>query len=57
MSDNPYESRPWLNSYADAVPAEIDAPTQTLPEMIGASVKAFGRRPALEFFGAVTDYR
>lgn len=57
MSGNPYESRPWLSSYADGVPAEIDAPTQTLSEMLVASVKKFGRRPALEFFGAVTNYR
>ncbi|HCS62365.1 MAG TPA: long-chain fatty acid--CoA ligase [Microbacterium sp.] len=57
MSGNPYESRPWLSSYADGVPAEIDAPTQTLSEMLVASVKKFGRRPALEFFGAVTSYR
>lgn len=57
MSDSPYESRPWLDSYADGVPAEIDAPTQTLPEMMPASIAAFARRPALEFFGAVTTYR
>lgn len=56
MPTNPYESRPWLASYADGVPAEIDEPTQTLPQMIAASVKAFGKRPALEFFGAVTNY-
>lgn len=57
MSDSPYESRPWLTSYAPDVPHEIEAPSQTLPELITASVKAFGRRPALEFFGAVTSYR
>lgn len=57
MSDSPYASRPWLDSYADGVPAEIDVPTQTLPEMMSASIAAFGRRPALEFFGAVTTYR
>ncbi len=57
MSVNPHESRPWLASYADDVPAEIEAPTQTLPEMMAASVSAFARRPALEFFGAVTTYR
>ncbi len=57
MSGNPYESRPWLGSYAEGVPHEIDAPTQTLPEMIAASVKRFGGQPALEFFGAVTSYR
>ncbi len=40
----PLSSRPWLDSYAEGVPAEIDEPTQTLPEMLSASVKAFGRR-------------
>ncbi|PWB97202.1 long-chain-fatty-acid--CoA ligase [Homoserinimonas hongtaonis] len=57
MSSNPYESRPWLSSYAEGVQAEIDEPSQTLPQMMSASIKAFGPRPALEFFGAVTSYR
>ncbi|WP_091227817.1 long-chain-fatty-acid--CoA ligase [Microbacterium sp. 3J1] len=57
MAVNPYDSRPWLDSYADGVPAEIETPTQTLPEMLSASVATYGRRPALEFFGAVTTYR
>lgn len=57
MTIHPLESRPWLDSYAEGVPAEIEEPTQTLPKMMSASVKAFGRRPALEFFGAVTTYR
>jgi long-chain acyl-CoA synthetase len=57
MSRNPYESKPWLAAYAEGVPHEIDEPTQTLPEMMQASVRAYGRRPALEFFGAVTSYR
>ncbi|GAA1228953.1 long-chain acyl-CoA synthetase [Microbacterium phyllosphaerae] len=57
MPVNPYDSRPWLDSYADGVPADIETPSQTLPEMIEASITTFGRRPALEFFGAVTSYR
>lgn len=57
MTANPHESRPWLSSYAEGVPAEIDEPTQTLPEMMSASVQKFGKHPALEFFGAVTTYR
>ncbi|MBT2474260.1 long-chain fatty acid--CoA ligase [Microbacterium sp. ISL-103] len=57
MSVNPYDSRPWLASYADGVPADIETPTQTLPEMMSASITAYARRPALEFFGAVTTYR
>ncbi|MGO1236630.1 MAG: long-chain-fatty-acid--CoA ligase [Microbacterium gubbeenense] len=57
MTDTPHASRPWLSSYAEGVPAEIDEPSQTLTEMMSASVRAFRRRPALEFFGAVTTYR
>ncbi|MCR2793169.1 long-chain-fatty-acid--CoA ligase [Microbacterium sp. zg.Y625] len=56
MSSNPFESRPWLAAYAPGVPADIDEPTQTLTRMIEASVKTHARRPALEFFGAVTTY-
>ncbi|MFS0852170.1 long-chain-fatty-acid--CoA ligase [Microbacterium sp. 179-I 3D4 NHS] len=57
MPATPFASRPWLASYAEDVPAEIPAPTQTLPEMMAASIRRFGRRPALEFFGEVTSYR
>ncbi len=57
MSSNPYDSKPWLAAYAPSVPSEIDEPTQTLPEMMFASVSRYGSRPALEFFGRVTTYR
>ena len=57
MTDAPLSSRPWLRSYAEGVPADIDEPTQTLPQMLAASVRRYARRPALEFFGAVTTYR
>lgn len=57
MPESPYASRPWSTSYAEGVPLEIDAPSQTLPEMLAASVARFGKKTALEFFGAVTTYR
>ncbi|MCK6065657.1 MULTISPECIES: long-chain-fatty-acid--CoA ligase [Microbacterium] len=57
MPSHPYASRPWLDAYAEGVPADIPEPSQTLTDMIDASVARFGRRPALEFFGAVTTYR
>ncbi len=53
----PYEQRPWLAHYAPDVPHEIEEPTQTLVDMIDDAVSRFGRRPALEFFGAETGYR
>ena len=57
MPESPYASRPWSTSYAEGVPLEIEAPSQTLPEMLAASVARFGKKTALEFFGAVTTYR
>jgi long-chain acyl-CoA synthetase len=49
--------RPWLSSYAPGVPAEIEPVAQTLVDMLDDSVRRHPRRPALEFFGAVTTYR
>ncbi|WP_308798183.1 long-chain-fatty-acid--CoA ligase [Agromyces silvae] len=54
---NAYEQRPWLAHYAEGVPEEIEAPTQTLVDMIEDATARFGRRTALEFFGAETSYR
>lgn len=54
---SPYDSRPWLSAYPPEVPHEIGDVTQTLVDMMDASVAAFGRRTALEFFGAETSYR
>ena len=54
---NPYEHRPWLAHYAQGVPHDIEAPRQTLVDMIDDAVRRFGNRPALEFFGAETSYR
>lgn len=57
MSSNPYDSKPWLAAYAEGVPAEIDPPAQSLPQMMEESIRRYGSRPALEFFGAETSYR
>ncbi|MCX6501044.1 MAG: long-chain-fatty-acid--CoA ligase [Microbacterium sp.] len=57
MSDHPYASRPWLSSYAPGVAHEIEEPSQTLTDMLEASVARYGRLTALEFFGATTTYR
>jgi len=54
---DPLASRPWLSSYADGVPAEIEPVTQTLVDMLDETVARYPKRPALEFFGAVTTYR
>ncbi|KZX20774.1 long-chain-fatty-acid--CoA ligase [Rathayibacter tanaceti] len=49
-------TKPWLTSYAEGVPAEIDPPTQTLVDLLDDSVARYRRGTALEFFGARTSY-
>ncbi len=56
-SESFYETRPWLSSYAEGVPTDIGEVTETLPEMLTASARVYGRHVALEFFGATLTYR
>jgi long-chain acyl-CoA synthetase len=51
-----YTPRPWLASYADGVPHEIDLPEGSLGDLVQHSVEEFGEHVALEFFGATTTY-
>ena len=48
--------RPWIAAYAEGVPAEIPTVTETLLDMLDASVAKYGKQTALEFFGATTTY-
>lgn len=52
----PLEDRPWLASYAEGVPHDIDPVEQTLVDMLDDAVSRFGSDVALEFFGAQTTY-
>ena len=48
--------RPWISSYAEGVPDDIELPTGSLADLIAASVTEFGDGVALEFFGRETTY-
>jgi long-chain acyl-CoA synthetase len=48
--------RPWIKSYAEGVPGDIELPTGSLADLIQASVTEFGDHVALEFFGRETSY-
>ncbi|WP_425838084.1 long-chain-fatty-acid--CoA ligase [Microbacterium sp. PA5] len=48
--------RPWLAAYADGVPHDIGPVTETLVDLLTASVARYGKKTALEFFGATTTY-
>ena len=48
--------RPWLASYADGVPDDIDPFEGSLYDLVRGSVEQYGGNVALEFFGATTTY-
>jgi long-chain acyl-CoA synthetase len=48
--------RPWVASYAEGVPDDIELPTGSLADLIAASVAEFPDNVALEFFGRETSY-
>jgi long-chain acyl-CoA synthetase len=48
--------RPWISSYAEGVPHDIELPTGSLADLIAASVIEFRDHVALEFFGRETTY-
>ncbi|MCZ2848794.1 long-chain-fatty-acid--CoA ligase [Modestobacter sp. VKM Ac-2978] len=50
------EAPAWTRSYAEGVPAEVDIPRETVPDLLTAAAQRFPDRPALEFFGATTSY-
>jgi long-chain acyl-CoA synthetase len=49
--------RPWTEHYAPGVPADLKLPEGSLVDLMETSVKRFGSKTALEFFGAQTSYR
>jgi len=48
--------RPWLASYAEGVPHDIEAQQGSLYELVHGSSEQYGDHVALEFFGATTTY-
>jgi long-chain acyl-CoA synthetase len=48
--------KPWLDSYADGVPRELEVPPGTLGDLIAESVATYPQGVALEFFGRETSY-
>ncbi|WP_168628129.1 long-chain-fatty-acid--CoA ligase [Cryobacterium sp. BB307] len=48
--------RPWLSSYADGVPEELELPTGSLYDLVEESVRTYPDNVALQFFGRTTSY-
>ncbi|GAB2758776.1 long-chain-fatty-acid--CoA ligase [Nocardioides pakistanensis] len=57
MSSAPVPAeRPWAASYAPGVPLDLELPSESLVDLLDSSVRRFGDRAALDFFGATTSY-
>ncbi len=50
------DPRPWLSSYADGVPEELELPTGSLYDLVEESVRTYPDNVALQFFGRTTSY-
>ena len=49
--------RPWIASYAEGVPADLEPATGSLVDIVQASARDYPDAPALQFFGRTTSYR
>ena len=54
MSTHP--PRPWIRSYAEGVPEELELPTGSLVDIVTESARLYPHQVALEFFGRSTSY-
>ena len=52
-----WRDRPWTGSYGPGVPADLVLPKGSLVDLMDSSVRRYGSKTALEFFGARTSYR
>ncbi len=54
----PYDPpRPWIASYAEGVPEDLEPVSGSLIDIVAASVRDYPDAPALQFFGRTTSYR
>ena len=49
--------RPWIASYAEGVPDDLEPVTGSLIDVVAASVRDYPDATALQFFGRETSYR
>ncbi len=52
-----YLSKPWLKYYSKGVPAEVDIPDLSVPELFDQVVQKYGNKTALIFYGKKISYR
>ncbi len=52
----PPTAQPWLAHYAVGVPATVTPPTRSLAPLLDESVRLYGARAAIEYFGTSISY-
>ncbi len=52
-----YDERPWLISYPEGVPANIDIPERSLPNVFDEVAERYSDRPAVIFYGNKISYK
>jgi len=52
----PPTARPWLAHYAAGVPATVIPPTRSLAPLLDESVRRYGARAAIKYFGTSISY-
>ncbi|QPE06021.1 AMP-binding protein [Microbacterium schleiferi] len=54
----PYDPpRPWIASYAEGVPEDLEPVSGSLVDIVATSARDYPDAPALQFFGRTTSYR
>jgi long-chain acyl-CoA synthetase len=51
-----YLSKPWLKYYPEGVPAEVQIPEASVPQLFDMIVDKYGSKPALIFYGKKISY-
>jgi len=51
-----YHERPWLKFYPEGVPAEVEVPEKSLPELFDESVAKWKDKTAIIFYGKKISY-
>ena len=52
-----YLSKPWLKYYPDGVPAEVEVPAISVPELFDQMADKYSNKTALIFYGKKISYR
>lgn len=51
-----YLSRPWLSHYPKGVPADVDVPKKSIPQLFDAATETYSKKEALVFYGKKITY-